>query len=130
MLSYQDGPAAMDWLAKAFGFVEKTRWLDENGRLTHGEMTAGDGLIMLAEGPPGYQSPKAHRDSCQAAAEWSRSPYVVDGALVYVDDVRAHFERARGAGARLLSDVESAPPGDLYRVEDIEGHRWMFMQRG
>lgn len=23
MIAYQDGPAAMDWLARAFGFVER-----------------------------------------------------------------------------------------------------------
>jgi uncharacterized glyoxalase superfamily protein PhnB len=55
---------------------------------------------------------------------------VIDGVLVHVDDVAAHFDRARAAGATLLSDVETGPGGSLlYRVEDLEGHRWMFMQR-
>ena len=50
---------------------------------------------------------------------------------MYVDDVAAHFEQAKEAGASLLSEVESGPGGSLlYRVEDVEGHRWMFMQRG
>ena len=48
MLSYADGPAAMDWLANAFGFEERERWLDEDGVLSHGEMSTGHGLIMLA----------------------------------------------------------------------------------
>jgi uncharacterized glyoxalase superfamily protein PhnB len=56
---------------------------------------------------------------------------VVDGVLVYVDDVVAHFDRAADGGARLLSGVEEGPGGSrLYRAEDVEGHRWMFMQRG
>jgi uncharacterized glyoxalase superfamily protein PhnB len=47
-----------------------------------------------------------------------------------VDDVAAHYDRARAAGATLLSGLESGPEGSLlYRVEDLEGHRWMFMQR-
>ena len=55
---------------------------------------------------------------------------MIDGVLVYVDDVAAHFARAREAGATLLSEVESGPGGSLlYRAEDLEGHRWMFMQR-
>ena len=55
---------------------------------------------------------------------------MIDGVLVYVDDVAAHFARAREAGATLLSEVESGPGGGLlYRAEDLEGHRWMFMQR-
>ena len=48
MLAYEDGVAALEWLARAFGFRERTRSTDANGRLTHGEMDAGSGVIMLA----------------------------------------------------------------------------------
>ena len=37
MLAYENGPASMDWLARAFGFKELDRRV-ENGNLTHGEM--------------------------------------------------------------------------------------------
>lgn len=129
MLDYEDGPAAMDWLAKAFGFQEVTRWVDEDGRLSHGEMIVGDGRIMLATATPDYESPKHHREHCERAMAWSAVPWVIDGVLVYVDDVDEHFERARAAGAMMLTGLEDGPPGKRYRVEDIEGHRWMFMQR-
>ncbi|OLB76369.1 MAG: hypothetical protein AUI14_18920 [Actinobacteria bacterium 13_2_20CM_2_71_6] len=33
MLDYADGPAAMDWLAEAFGFVERTRMVGDGGRV-------------------------------------------------------------------------------------------------
>ena len=56
-------------------------------------------------------------------------PYVIDGVLVYVDDVNAHHARASEQGATILSEPEDGPFGRLYRVEDLEGHRWMFMQR-
>ena len=48
---------------------------------------------------------------------------------VYVEDVDAHFKRSREAGATILSEVETGEPGKRYRAEDLEGHRWMFMQR-
>ena len=48
MIAYEDGPAAMDWLARAFGFRERERMLGPYGRLAHGEMQAGDGLVMVA----------------------------------------------------------------------------------
>ena len=54
---------------------------------------------------------------------------MIDGALVYVDNVNEHYERARQAGARILSEPEDGPPARRYRVEDLEGHRWMFMER-
>jgi len=56
-------------------------------------------------------------------------PYIIDGALVYVADVDAHFARAKREGAAILSELESGPPARRYRAEDLEGHRWMFMQR-
>jgi uncharacterized glyoxalase superfamily protein PhnB len=129
MIAYEDGPGAMDWVARAFGFQERTRMLDPSGRLTHGEMETGGGLIMLATPSPDYESPRHHRESCERADQWSSVPWVIDGALVYVDDVEAHHRRAVEAGARMLSELEDGGPGRRYRAEDIEGHRWMFMQR-
>ncbi|HET9365925.1 MAG TPA: hypothetical protein VFP71_13025 [Candidatus Angelobacter sp.] len=46
-----------------------------------------------------------------------------------VDDVEAHFSRARHEGATMLSEIENGGPGRLYRVAGIEGHRWMFLQK-
>ena len=129
MIAYEDGPKAMDWLSSAFGFRERARMLDKGGRLSHGEMQAGDGVIMLATPTPDYQAPLHHREACEPARKWSTVPYVVDGLLVYVDDVDAHFARAKQHGATILSGVEANQNGKLYRAEDVEGHRWMFMQR-
>ena len=129
MVAYEDGPKAMDWLSSAFAFTEQARMLDKSGRLSHGEMQAGDGVIMLATPTPDYQAPRHHRESCEPARKWSTVPYVVDGLLVYVDDVDAHFARAKQHGATILSGVETNQNGKLYRAEDLEGHRWMFMQR-
>ena len=129
MIAYENGPAAMDWLASAFGFKERARMLARDGRLSHGEMQAGEGVIMLATPSPDYQGPRHHRAECEPAQKWSRVPFVVDGVLVYVDDVEAHHRQARQKGATILSEPEANEFGKLYRAEDIEGHRWMFMQR-
>jgi PhnB protein len=129
MIAYEDGPAAMEWLAKAFGFKERTRMLDKTGRLSHGEMEAGDGVIMLASPTPDYQAPRRHRAGCEPARKWSTVPYIIDGVLVYVDDVNAHYQRAKQHGATILSEPEGDQYGKRYRTEDIEGHRWMFIQR-
>ena len=129
MIAYEDGPKAMDWLSSAFGFKERTRMLGKDGRLSHGEMQAGEGVIMLATPSPDYQGPRHHREGCDAAQKWSAVPYIVDGVLVYVDDIDAHFAHAKQKGASILSDVESGQNGKRYRAEDLEGHRWMFMER-
>lgn len=119
----------MDWLAKAFGFRERKRMLDTAGRLTHGEMDTGGGLIMLATPSPHYQSPRHHREECEPARRWSAAPWVIDGVLVHVDDIDAHHQYAEAGGAMMLSPVEDGYPGRRYRAEDLEGHRWMFMER-
>jgi PhnB protein len=129
MLAYEDGVAALEWLARVFGFVEKRRLLAD-GRLTHGELqTPGGGLIMLATPTPRYRSPRHHREECALArACYDDVPYVIDGVLVQVDDVERHYVRAVAAGARILTPLEDGPPGRRYRCEDLEGHRWMFVQ--
>jgi len=129
MLAYEDGPAALDWLARAFGFEERTRMLGPDGALAHGEMETGGGLIMLATPTPDYQGPRRHRETCESARKWSEVPWVIDGLLVFVQDVDDHYRRAQAAGAFILSEVEEGPEGRRYRAEDLEGHRWMFMQR-
>lgn len=129
MLAYEDGIAAMDWLIRAFGFRERERWLDDAGRLSHGELEAGGGVILLAEPTPDYQGPRRHREHCEAARKWHEVPWVINGILVYVEDVEAHYRRAREAGAVILSEPEDGFPGRRYRAEDLEGQRWMFLQR-
>jgi uncharacterized glyoxalase superfamily protein PhnB len=129
MIAYADGVAAMDWLQRAFGFVESARMV-EDGRLSHGELATPYGMVMLASPSPDYEGPRAHRDHCERAAAWSQVPWVVDGVLVYVDDVDAHHRRAVEAGATILSEPEGGFPGRRYRAEDLEGHRWMFMEPG
>ncbi|MBW3536714.1 MAG: VOC family protein [Actinobacteria bacterium] len=126
MISYEDAVAALDWLASTFGFHEQTRMENDDGSIGHAEMTIGDGLIMLAEPTPDYESPRHHRDTCAQSAKWQSVPWVIDGFYVQVEDVDAHFDRAKAMGARILSEPEEAHGARSYRVEDLEGHRWMF----
>jgi len=130
MLAYEDGAAAVDWLTNAFGFVETARHTDADGVLMHGELQTGSGLVMLATPSPDYVSPKRLREFSAEARKMAEVPYVIDGVLVEVDDVDAHFARARDAGAAILSEPEDVPSFGVrhYRVEDPEGHRWMFSQ--
>lgn len=128
MLAYADGPAAIEWLCRVFGFVERRR-IEEAGRVSHAELDTGHGIVMLAMPSPAYEGPSRHRAHRARADAWLSVPWVVDGVLVHVDEVGAHLERVRRAGASMLSPLEDGPPGRRYRVEDLEGHRWMFMER-
>jgi PhnB protein len=129
MLAYEDGIAAIEWLCKSFGFSEKNRILDETGKLIHGEIAFGNGTIILASPTEAYQSPKHHRRVCELAAKWYQSPFIINGVLVYVDNIEDHYQRSKECGANILSGIEKGGPGARYRVEDLEGQRWMFMER-
>jgi uncharacterized glyoxalase superfamily protein PhnB len=56
-------------------------------------------------------------------------PWIIDGVLVFVDQLERHCAQAKAAGATILSEIEEGPPGRRYRAEDLEGHRWFFFER-
>ena len=131
MMAYEDVSAALDWLTRAFGFRERegTRYTEQDGRITHAEMEIEDGVIMLANPTPDYQSPKHHAENCEHARKWSAVPYVIDGLHVFVEDVDGHHRRAEAAGAEVLAEPQDQDYGErVYRVADLEGHRWMFAE--
>ncbi len=112
-LYYEDAAAALDFLTSAFGFTEKLR-MEDNGRIGHAEVAIGEkGVVMLGQ-PPNAKSPKSLGAKTQSI-------------YVYVDDVDAHFERAKAAGGRITREPEDQFYGDRnYGVEDPEGHEWYF----
>jgi len=133
MIAYEDAAAAIEWLTHAFGFTEREgqRYTSEDGTVGHAELELGGEVVMLATPNRDYQSPKTHRESCDAAARWLDNPWVIDGVLVEVDDLDAHHARAVEAGANVIRPLEDAAFAGmrLYTAEDLEGHRWMFSQR-
>jgi PhnB protein len=129
MLSYENVGAAVDWLCRAFGFVESgERFTDAAGRVTHAELELDGATVMLGWPGPDYQSPLHHMEVCAHARSWLSVPFIVDGVMVYVPDVDEHFERARAAGAVILRGPQDEEYGRMYNAADPEGHRWMFMQ--
>jgi uncharacterized glyoxalase superfamily protein PhnB len=132
MIAYADAAAAIDWLCDAFGFSERpgSRYTNDDGTIGHAELELQVDVVMIATPTPAYEGPARHRETCAAAAAWLDNPWVVDGVLVHVDDVRAHHARAVAAGARVIRPLADSGPDRtlLYTAEDPEGHRWMFSQ--
>jgi uncharacterized glyoxalase superfamily protein PhnB len=128
MLSYEDVARASGWLQRAFGFREADLVADEDGTVSHVELDLGGARVMLGWPGPDYQSPGHHAEVCERTRKWLEPPYVIDGVLVYVEDVDAHAERARAAGAQILRGPVDEFFGRIYTATDLEGHRWMFHQ--
>jgi uncharacterized glyoxalase superfamily protein PhnB len=113
-LLYADVAAALDWLARAFGFEEVLRYTGEEGYVNHAEMRIGDASIYMGDPGDHYRNPKQLGQDTV-------------GIYVLVDDVDAHFERAKAAGAEILKPPTDQEYGDRrYDVADPEGHRWYF----
>src|SRR5579863_8266358 len=108
---YRDVVAAIGWLNQTFGFVEHYRY----GNPANGaQMHLGDAWIMLRQSRPGSGSPAQLGCATQSLT-------------VFVEDVEAHFERTKSAGAKIVEELHETPYGELqYGAEDLDGHHWLF----
>jgi len=117
-LNYEDAPAALDWLANAFGFERSEVHEGPDGTIAHAEMRFADGLIMLGsagENDLGMKTPR------ELGA-------VNQGVYVIVDDrINEHYERALAAGAEVVRPLHDTDYGSRdYIVRDPEGNLWSF----
>ena len=116
LLRYKDTRGAIRWLCTAFGFVEVFAVPEAGQVVRHAQLRFGTNVIMLGSIRPddGITSPDELGISTQALC-------------VYVDDVDAHFERARSAGAEIIDPPEDTDFGSReYHTRDLEGHLWTF----
>jgi len=114
-LAYGDAPAAIEFLRCAFGFEERFRMPTPDGRVGHAEVTYNGHAVMLASASEelGFISPR------NLAGVHSQTH-------IRVDDVEAHYERAKAAGATIATAPMDQYGGRSYRAMDPEGHRWIF----
>lgn len=129
---YDDASAAIDWLCKAFRFEVRLKIEGEGGRIEHSELVYGGGLIMV-----GSTEVRASRPNAVPAKSPQSLPDRANtqALCVAVDDADAHCEVARAAGAKIIAEPSTEDYGEdywadrTYQAEDLEGHRWWFMQR-
>lgn len=116
---YQDSKAAFRWLEEAFGFEPLFVLLDAEGNLAHSEMGYGGSTIMVGnEWSDDHKSPKSLN---------GKNTQTVHVQLAVGEDIDAHCEVARAAGAAIIQEPETQFYGDRsYRAKDPEGHIWTF----
>lgn len=115
-LLYRDAAYAINWLVNTFGITErvKARKTDQNGKVMHAELEHNGDLIMLGGAGPNFK-PQEEKNIL---------------LYLYVDDVEAHFQHSKEAGANITIEPEGTDYGDQrYWVEDPGGHTWIFAQR-
>ena len=125
-LFYDDVERAARFLQDAFGFRRTFESPDPKGGLAHAQLAHASGLLMLGHAGGG---------GLKLVKSAGALPALHAGVYVFVDDVDAHCERARAAGATIASEPSTTDHGEGYWVDrsyeaiDLEGHHWWFMQR-
>ncbi len=116
VLVYSDIEAAHTFLVEVFGFDEGSLHRDDGGQVVHGEVHAAGESIWL------------HRTTTDHGMASPQTQDMSPGGLaVLVDDVDAHCEHARAAGAVIDHPPQDQPYGRReYGARDPEGHRWWF----
>lgn len=116
-LRYEDAPAAFEWLHRAFGFEKQMLVPGPKGTVAHAQLRCGAGVILIGTAQEDFMDMK----SPKAAGG------VTQGIYVHVDDVDAHHDRAKAAGAEIVMPLEDTGYGAReYAARDPEGHLWSF----
>lgn len=102
-LYYRDPMTAAHWLVDAFGLTTWNKLHDDGWIELNFEGTA----ILLFKG--------------------EQKPQETHQTWLFVDDLDAHLARTTGAGATIVAPI-SEHGFRSYTAEDVEGHRWTFVQ--
>jgi len=121
---YDDAPAAIEFLCRAFGFERHAIYADpaDPAIIHHAQLTLGKGMIMLSSAVPGEV---ADRYGFKTPAE---ADGITGSVYIVIDDVDAHHDRAAAAGATIITTPHDNDgyPGRSYNAKDPEGYDWDF----
>jgi len=112
-VAYPNVGEAIAWLTKTFGFAEHYRYGDAAG-ISGAQMHLGNAWIMLKRAREGTSTP-------------ALLGYGTQSLTIFVEDVDAHFENTKAAGAKIVEDLNETVYGERqYGVQDLAGHLWLF----
>lgn len=126
-LSYVDPFAALEWLCRVFGFTEVQRFDRGIDNLTVRLRGPDGGMVMISGRDAEFKAWMRERAPHFEEPSGRSWPLLTHAVTVIVDDVDAHFARAKREGAALLGLPKDQPWGvRSYAALDPEGHQWEF----
>lgn len=118
-MRFVDGERALRWLSEAFGFEETAAYRNDRGEIMHAEMRFRGAYMFFGQE---RESDYPVKPPTEGAAP-TGSVYV----FVPAEEIEAHYERAKRAGARIFRELQSTEYGSReYSAYDFEGHPWSF----
>jgi uncharacterized glyoxalase superfamily protein PhnB len=116
ILRYRDARRAIESLCAAFDFVEVFSVPPAGDIVRHAQLRLGTNIIML-----GSVRPEDSITTPQIAG------VATQALCVFVEDIDAHYERARTSGIEITSELMATDFGAReYHARDSEGHPWTF----
>lgn len=122
-LLYEDAPAAIVFLCKAFGFEKRAVFADDKdpNTIQHAQLVLDGNMIMLSTFGKSDYTRLAGLKTVRQAGGNTQIPYIV------IDDVERHAARARAAGADIFMEPTAQDyGGSNYSARDPEGNVWSF----
>ncbi len=118
ILACRDLVRAYEHLVRVFGLGPGQLSRVVHGRVVHGELEAGDGMVWL--------HPESERFRLLSPSTVGAATGMV---AVLVEDLDAHFRRAVAEGADIIYEPVDQPYGfRKYGARDPEGGLWSFMR--
>ncbi len=119
-MRYRDVDAAIEFLCRAFGFELRSAETNANGNTLYAELSFGSTIIMIAAAS-GFDLDRFMKQPGDIGGAETQCCYYV------VDDIDAHYARARNAGCEIVIDMQTRPNGaQAFTSRDPEGHLWCF----
>jgi uncharacterized glyoxalase superfamily protein PhnB len=111
--TYDDAHAAIAFLERAFGAERHALHTGDDGSVAHAELRFGNGIVMVGSSRPDLPATRGLGEPGQ-------------GIYIAVDEIDAHFERARSAGAEIVAELRDLGYSREYSARDPEGNAWQF----
>jgi uncharacterized glyoxalase superfamily protein PhnB len=122
-LRYADAPRGIEFLCEAFGFQRRAVYLSgaDPNIVQHAQLVWADRMIMVyGINVTGYVRAARMKTAAEAGGPTM-------GLYLIVEDVDAHAERARAAGAEIIVGPDDKEYGGRgYSARDPEGNVWSF----
>jgi uncharacterized glyoxalase superfamily protein PhnB len=122
-LRYEDAPAAIDFLCRAFGFEKHAVYPNaaDPTRIDHAQLVRDGQMIMVSSVTDTEYARNAPMTTVAKARGNTQTIYVV------LEDVDGHAARARAEGANIfMQPADQDYGGRNYSARDPEGNVWSF----
>jgi uncharacterized glyoxalase superfamily protein PhnB len=118
-LRYRNAKTMIDWLCEVFGFEKQVVHPGPGDIVMHAQLTFGNGMIMVGSVNNETPASKLLKQPDEIGGAETQSPYLI------VSNIDVIYARAKGAGAKMLMDLEEKEHGGkAFTCADPEGHIW------